>query len=197
MSKHECDLCEYHTNSKGEYERHTNRKKHISAAREEMKCRFCLKKLSSIQSLCRHEEHKKRAIYAETVGISKIREYNMTEFYEYDAGSTVVITIITPEHIIIINIGDSWCVLIKDGKFLFSTDDHNGMSESECYRIEASGKKLHGGRICGSIAVTRAIGDLRYETEGIGRNPDITIMSREASGKYTIVTATDGLDKKC
>lgn len=64
MNKHECDLCNYATNSNKDFERHINAKKHISTAKDEMKCRYCLKKLSSPQSLHRHEKANCKSIFS-------------------------------------------------------------------------------------------------------------------------------------
>lgn len=67
MSKHECDLCDYCTNSNKEFERHTGTKKHLIATKNEVRCRWCLRKFSCPQSLCHHEKNTCKSIFSDVM----------------------------------------------------------------------------------------------------------------------------------
>jgi serine/threonine protein phosphatase PrpC len=72
-------------------------------------------------------------------------------------------------HIIVGNLGDSRAILIKsDGKLHSLTTDHKPENPEEDKRIKAAGGFVHGNRVDGQLAMSRAIGDFKYKD-----NPEI------------------------
>ena len=55
--------------------------------------------------------------------------------------------------------GDSRCVLSRNGKSVDLSTDHKPYVPSEVQRIEAAGGHVEDNRVCGNLAVSRAIGD--------------------------------------
>ena len=55
--------------------------------------------------------------------------------------------------------GDSRCVLSRNGKSVDLSTDHKPYVPSEVKRIEAAGGYVEDNRVCGNLAVSRAIGD--------------------------------------
>ena len=48
--------------------------------------------------------------------------------------------------------------------------DHNPLVAAERKRIEAAGGTVEGGRVCGSLEVSRSFGDLRLKGKGVSRD---------------------------
>ena len=55
--------------------------------------------------------------------------------------------------------GDSRCVLSRNGKSVDLSTDHKPYVPSEVKRIEAAGGHVEDNRVCGKLAVSRALGD--------------------------------------
>ncbi|XVF09731.1 hypothetical protein REPUB_Repub07fG0120600 [Reevesia pubescens] len=76
-------------------------------------------------------------------------------------GSTAVVAVLTPEHIVVANCGDSRAVLCRDGKAVPLSFDHKPDRSDELARIEAAGGRVvfvNGARVEGILAMSRAIG---------------------------------------
>ncbi|KAG6753446.1 hypothetical protein POTOM_043514 [Populus tomentosa] len=125
-------------------------------------------------------------------------------------GSTAVVAVLSPEHIIVANCGDSRAVLSRGGRAIPLSVDHKGgglltfgMHESSGYdpdrsdelaRIEAAGGRvifLNGARVEGILAMSRAIGD-KYLKPVVIAEPEITFTKREPEDECLIL-ASDGL----
>ena len=61
--------------------------------------------------------------------------------------------------ILVLNLGDSRCVLSRGGKAIAMSEDHKPWVEKEKERILAAGKYIEDNRINGSHAFSRSIGD--------------------------------------
>lgn len=80
------------------------------------------------------------------------------------SGSTALITIKHQQYLIIINLGDSRCVLFNQrGDVLFQTIDHKPELQSEINRIQKCGGKVYKingiPRVNGNLSLSRAMGD--------------------------------------
>ncbi|KAL3654738.1 hypothetical protein CASFOL_001473 [Castilleja foliolosa] len=101
-------------------------------------------------------------------------------------GSTAVVVLVCPTHIIVANCGDSRAVLCR-GKM--SPD-----REDEYTRIEAAGGKVidwDGCRVSGFLAVSRSIGD-RYLRPYVIADPEVMFVPR-AKEDDCLIIASDGL----
>ncbi|KAH9647392.1 putative protein phosphatase 2C 75 [Citrus sinensis] len=79
------------------------------------------------------------------------------------SGSTAVVALLTSEHIIVANCGDSRAVLCRAGRAIPLSCDHKPDRPDELARIEASGGRVifvNGARVEGILAMSRAIGIL-------------------------------------
>ncbi|KAJ6882943.1 hypothetical protein NC651_029269 [Populus alba x Populus x berolinensis] len=75
-------------------------------------------------------------------------------------GSTAVVAVLSPEHIIVANCGDSRAVLSRGGRAIPLSVDHKPDRSDELARIEAAGGRvifLNGARVEGILAMSRAI----------------------------------------
>ncbi|XP_022945032.1 probable protein phosphatase 2C 75 isoform X1 [Cucurbita moschata] len=75
-------------------------------------------------------------------------------------GSTAVVAVLTPEHIIVANCGDSRAVLCRGGRAIPLSNDHKPDRIDELARIEAAGGQvifINGARVKGILAMSRAI----------------------------------------
>ncbi|XP_076920909.1 putative protein phosphatase 2C 24 [Bidens hawaiensis] len=112
----------------------------------------------------------------------------------YGVGSTAVVSVVTPNNIIVANCGDSRAVLCRNGKAVPLSNDHKPDSPGELNRIESAGGKVlywDGARVCGVLAMSRAIGD-SYLRPYVICEPDVTITERTAEDECLIL-ASDGL----
>eukprot|EP00252_Welwitschia_mirabilis_P020307 TRINITY_DN4947_c0_g1_i1.p1 TRINITY_DN4947_c0_g1~~TRINITY_DN4947_c0_g1_i1.p1 ORF type:complete len:335 (-),score=11.10 TRINITY_DN4947_c0_g1_i1:1443-2447(-) len=76
-------------------------------------------------------------------------------------GTTAVVAIVDPRHIIVANCGDSRAVLSRGGRPMPLSKDHKPDREDEMARIEAAGGHVifwDGPRVSGVLAMSRAIG---------------------------------------
>lgn len=90
-----------------------------------------------------------------------------------DTGTTAIFIIIEemakpknpakPYKLIIGNIGDSRCLLLRDGGMQSLTVDHKPTNESESKRIVSAGGHVSNGRVDGVLAISRALGDHTFK----------------------------------
>jgi len=117
------------------------------------------------------------------------------------SGSTGVVVLITPNHIICANSGDSRGILSKSNSevVLPLSFDHKPTNDGEVTRIENDDGFVRGGRVDGDLAVSRSFGDFGYkncyernimkeemeerERKGIGRS--LSNLSSSSRGKNT------------
>ncbi|KAF5804562.1 putative protein-serine/threonine phosphatase [Helianthus annuus] len=112
----------------------------------------------------------------------------------YGVGSTAVVAVVTSDKIVVANCGDSRAVLCRNGKAVPLSNDHKPDSPDELSRIESAGGKVlywDGARVCGVLAMSRAIGD-GYLKPYVISQPDVTITERTA-GDECLILASDGL----
>ena len=116
------------------------------------------------------------------------------------SGTTAVTCLVTEDHIIFANCGDSRGLLCRRGEVVFSTVDHKPYLQTERERIEKAGGNVVLQRVNGSLAVSRALGDIAYKrpqdkpaTEQIvSPEPDVSAMRREEGDEF-ILLACDGI----
>ncbi|TYH60780.1 hypothetical protein ES332_D07G003000v1 [Gossypium tomentosum] len=109
-------------------------------------------------------------------------------------GSTAVVAVVSPTHIIVANSGDSRAVLYRGKHPMPLSVDHKPDREDEHARIEAAGGKViqwNGSRVFGVLAMSRSIGD-RYLKPWIIPNPEVMFVPRVKEDECLIL-ASDGL----
>ncbi|KAL0732441.1 hypothetical protein Bca4012_008650 [Brassica carinata] len=101
-------------------------------------------------------------------------------------GSTAVVSVITPEKIIVANCGDSRAVLCRNGKPPDRPDELDRIQE-------AGGRVIYwdGPRVSGVLATSRAIGD-NYLKPYVSSEPEVTVTDRTEEDEFMIL-ASDGL----
>lgn len=109
-------------------------------------------------------------------------------------GSTAVVSVVTPEKIIVSNCGDSRAVLCRNGVAIPLSVDHKPDRPDELNRIQDAGGRVifwDGPRVLGVLAMSRAIGD-NYLKPYVISEPEVTITDRTADDECLIL-ASDGL----
>jgi len=127
-------------------------------------------------------------------------------------GTCAVVALLTEDNRLwVANVGDSRCVLYKEGKPIPLSTDHKPSLESERKRIEAAGhevlkdtelvngKRVFTFRVDGETAVSRSIGDFDYkdsyqlgaEEQAITSYPEI-VVEQVGKGQF-FVLACDGV----
>ncbi|XAR71773.1 Phosphoprotein phosphatase [Bertholletia excelsa] len=109
-------------------------------------------------------------------------------------GSTAVVAVLTANHIIVANCGDSRAVLCRGGKAVPLSFDHKPDRADEQARIESSGGRVinaKGARVEGVLAVSRALGD-KYLKPFVCSEPEVSLTSRQPEDEFLIL-ASDGL----
>ena len=80
----------------------------------------------------------------------------------YDSGTTANLAVIRGNHLVVANVGDSRCVLCRNGIAIDMSIDHKPDDTIELQRIEkAGGKVTSDGRINGGLNLSRALGTLK------------------------------------
>ncbi|KAG8375202.1 hypothetical protein BUALT_Bualt10G0075900 [Buddleja alternifolia] len=110
------------------------------------------------------------------------------------SGSTAVAVVLTDEHVVVANCGDSRAVLYRGGRVIPLSFDHKPDRADEKVRVEASGGRVFGAdtpRVEGILAMSRAIGD-RFLKPYVISEPEVTFTRRDAEDEFLIL-ASDGL----
>ena len=116
------------------------------------------------------------------------------------SGSTAVVVMVSPTHIIWANCGDSRGLMCRSGKMIFATEDHKPVNADEKQRIEKAGGTVMMQRVNGTLAVSRALGDFEYkkivefrpEQQLVSPEPDITVIARDEADEFLFL-ACDGV----
>lgn len=111
---------------------------------------------------------------------------------ERQCGSTAVMVVLTPTHIVAANVGDSRAILKRYGKCIPLTFDHKPTKITEKRRIHQAGFKIFKKRVQGELAVSRAFGDFGHKPAVIC-DPEILVYPRDPQGDEFIVLACDGV----
>ena len=91
------------------------------------------------------------------------------------------------------NVGDSKCFLIKsNGTPIQISTDHNCLVASEVTRIRDNGGIVFGGRVFGTLMLTRSIGDKEMKKYGVLPKPSIKRLEIGNEDKW-VVLASDGV----
>jgi serine/threonine protein phosphatase PrpC len=80
--------------------------------------------------------------------------------YEVQAGCTANVVLITPDKIYCANAGDSRAIMCKKGEVKALSIDHKPDDKCEKDRIVKAFGTVENGRVDGTLAVSRALGDL-------------------------------------
>lgn len=118
------------------------------------------------------------------------------------SGSTAVVAILTKENILYVsNAGDSRIVIsTRDGKSIPLTQDHKPTLPTELKRIRKAGGFVECGRVNGSLALSRALGDFSFKAnphltpnfQAVTAEPDIIEHLMTDQDEF-IVLACDGI----
>lgn len=89
------------------------------------------------------------------------------------SGATATVCLIHQKLIYIASIGDSLAVLCRNGNPISLNVQHRvyGYGEGvpeEILRVEAAGGWIYDGRVCHTLAVSRAFGDLEFKVGRLG-----------------------------
>lgn len=114
------------------------------------------------------------------------------------SGSTAVVVVLTPNHILCANTGDSRSIMQRHGKVVPLSFDHKPSNVVERRRIQQANGYVKRKRVDGDLAVSRAFGDfcMKQASEPPHKvivDPDILIYPRDLSGDEFIVLACDGV----
>ena len=118
-------------------------------------------------------------------------------YTEKDTGTTATVVLIKEEKgervLYCANVGDSKCYIIKRNKKseLISTD-HICTDINEVTRVKSSGGIVFGGRVFGTLMLTRSIGDLEMKNYGVIATPSIKKHCLTQDDMY-VVLASDGV----
>ncbi|XP_074269388.1 protein phosphatase 2C 50-like [Silene latifolia] len=130
----------------------------------------------------------------DSAGSSSVSEASTEPIAPETVGSTAVVAIVCPTHIIVGNCGDSRAVLCRAKAPMALSVDHKPDRKDEWDRIEAADGKViqwNGYRVFGVLAMSRSIGD-RYLKPWIIPDPEVMIVKRTKEDDCLIL-ASDGL----
>mmetsp|Transcript_16964 Transcript_16964/g.27457 ORF Transcript_16964/g.27457 Transcript_16964/m.27457 type:complete len:318 (-) Transcript_16964:45-998(-) len=112
-------------------------------------------------------------------------------------GTTASAVFLTPEYIHIAHVGDSRCILVRENQVAFATVDHRPDDDKE--RIVSAGGHVTNGRVNGSLAISRAIGDKSFnkdnckpEDQVVLSIPEVESIKRDGKDQF-IIMASDGI----
>ena len=116
-------------------------------------------------------------------------------------GAAIIVVVLTPnDDIICANAGDCRAVLCQNGVPVALSNDHKPFHAEEYARIERAGGNVTNGRVCGNLALSRALGDFKYkdrqdlsaEEQKVTCNPEIINVKNDPLNEFMVV-ACDGI----
>lgn len=115
-------------------------------------------------------------------------------------GSTATAVIILESEIYIANVGDSRCIIGRDGKAMPVSVDHMADLDSEKMRIIRAGGVIEDGKINGQMILSRSIGDFEFKNNRnlsaddqiITSDPNIKKVNRSLGCDWLFL-ASDGI----
>lgn len=121
----------------------------------------------------------------------------------FASGCTAIVTLIKGNIIYVANLGDSRCILSRNGKAFPLSEDHKPDNKPERQRIENAGGEVVFGRINYGVNVSRAFGDHSYKRKkNLSANkqmiialPDIKVEKFEQKSDNCLVLISDGVWK--
>lgn len=120
----------------------------------------------------------------------------------YSSGTTAIVALIRNNTLYVANVGDSRCVLSREGQAIEMSEDHKPEDQKEFARItKAGGSVTFDGRINGGLNLSRAIGDHFYkdnsslpdEEQMISAKPDVRIIEIDVNKDEFVFLACDGI----
>lgn len=122
------------------------------------------------------------------------------------SGTTSVVAVVTPAHIVCANAGDSRCVLGTGGRTATKplSHDHKPSLPEELARIDKAGGwvqyRVGGARVDGDLAVSRGLGDFKFKDnpallpaeQKVTCVPDVVVHAREPDDDVLLL-ACDGV----
>lgn len=111
------------------------------------------------------------------------------------AGSTLTGVVVDGCTLHVVNLGDSRTVVVDaSGHVIFATEEHQPTNQRESARITEAGGFVQNGRIGGSIAVSRALGDHIYkETTPPLMSSDAEVTEIKITSPVFAVVMSDGM----
>lgn len=117
------------------------------------------------------------------------------------SGSTVVVVMITPSHILCANAGDSRAILQRGDSALPLSFDHKPGNLPELERIKNAGGFVKSKRVDGDLAVSRGLGDFSYKSiDGLAIKeqkvipvPETVVYPRDDKQDKFVILACDGI----
>uniref|UniRef100_A0A7S0LP81 PPM-type phosphatase domain-containing protein n=1 Tax=Coccolithus braarudii TaxID=221442 RepID=A0A7S0LP81_9EUKA len=132
---------------------------------------------------------------------AELKGLSVVESGQDQSGSTSVMTLVSPRHVICANTGDSRAVLSRSGQAVALSHDHKPFNPGEKERIENAGGTVKFNRVNGDLAVSRALGDFVYKRcdtveakeQAVTAFPEVIIEQRVPEEDEFIVLACDGI----
>lgn len=120
---------------------------------------------------------------------------------EENSGSTGIVVVVTPNHIICANLGDSRGLLRRSGRTLPLSFDQIPTNLPERQRIEEAKGTVKAKRIDGELAVSRAFGDYTFKEDAslaadkqkVIVVPELVVYPRIIENDEFIILACDGI----
>lgn len=85
----------------------------------------------------------------------------------YDSGTTAIVALLKKDKLLVANVGDSRCVLCRNGVAIDMSVDHKPDDNIELKRIQnAGGKVTAEGRVNGGLNLSRALGKNAVRVHG-------------------------------
>ena len=117
------------------------------------------------------------------------------------SGSTIVVVMVTPNHIICANAGDSRAILKRGHRILPLSFDHKPNNVPETERIVAAGGYVKMKRVDGDLAVSRGLGDFAFKCapnasakqQKVICLPEILVYPRQEEDDEFMILACDGV----
>ncbi|ELP87008.1 leucine-rich repeat containing protein, putative [Entamoeba invadens IP1] len=111
---------------------------------------------------------------------------------EFNDGTTACVLLVTPNEYYTAHVGDSRAIVVRKQDHEQLTEDDKATAPSEIERIVSVGGYVTKGRVNGVLAITRSIGDVRFQPF-VSSEPHVNRYVRRKDTDMCIVMGCDGV----
>ncbi|EDR29643.1 leucine-rich repeat containing protein, putative [Entamoeba dispar SAW760] len=111
---------------------------------------------------------------------------------EFNDGTTACVLLVTPNEYYTAHVGDSRAIVVRKQDYEQLTEDDKAYNEHEIQRVVDVGGYITKGRVNGVLAITRSIGDVRFQPF-VSSEPHVNRYVRRKDTDMCIVLGCDGV----
>eukprot|EP00877_Chromochloris_zofingiensis_P003122 jgi/Chrzof1/12810/Cz07g08100.t1 len=161
---------------------------------------FCAK--AALQALISTQSYRRNGGVGEALReCVMVLDEEVCKKFAQSVGTTATLALLNGNELVVAGVGDSRCVLARNGTPVVMTVDHKPDDPKEAERIQGAGGFVLWGRVGGNLNLSRAVGDSEFKKntelpkamQMVSPEPDIRHVTVDPANDQFMVVACDGV----